>query len=93
MELISAYSILNASMLKVAESLNILQKVKESDKVPYIRLKSNPYVMSSNTVRCCQVVSAHDLREYRNKFHTIQLKESFNSWLDILLSIDKGEEY
>ncbi|MCI9050700.1 MAG: hypothetical protein HFI05_02060 [Lachnospiraceae bacterium] len=91
MDLISAYCILNVGMLKVAKSLNILQEVKESEKIPYIKLKPNPYVISTNTIRYCQVISAHDLNQYKNKFHTIQLKENFNSWLDVLLSIDKGD--
>lgn len=93
MDSIDAYRVINKSVLSVALSLNALEEVKEEKKQQYIRLEEAAFVLTEETNRYCQVVSAHDLHQYKNKFHSISLKEKFECWIDVLLSIDKGEYF
>lgn len=93
MDSIDAFRAINKSIMDVAKSLNVLEEVKEEKKQQYIRLEETTFVLTEETNRYCQVVSAHDLHQYKNRFHSISLKEKFECWIDVLLSIDKGEEY
>lgn len=92
MDICLAYKTINKTTLDVAKSLNVLQEVKVEEKRDFIRLEESTFVLSEETDRYSQVVSAHDLHQYKNRFYSIRLEEDMSCWLDILLSIDKGVE-
>ena len=92
MDIIDAYTLIDRAVLAVAKSINILNEVEDEKRTDYVRLEENPFVLTEDIKRVCQVVTAHDLREYRNKFHSIKLEEAATSWLQLLLQIDEKVE-
>jgi len=90
---LSDFVILNKSLAAVARSMNILQAVEDVEqKVPQIRLKENPYVLTEKSKRCMAAVTAHDLNQYKRHIYTIGLQENVTSWLDELLRAGKEVE-
>lgn len=87
------YVMLNESLAAVGRSVNVLQTVEVAEqKVPQVRLKESPYLLTERSKRCMVAVSAHDLNQYKRHIYTIGLQENMTSWLDELLRIDKEVE-
>lgn len=92
MDICSAYQIINSSVLKVAKSVNVLTVPVEEEEVEFIRLEESPIKISEEIKRHTKVVTAHNLFEYKNSFHSIKLSKSSGTLLDHLLKIDEREE-
>jgi len=92
MDLYTAYSAVNKSVLNVAKSVNAIKEPSMEKPKVYTRIKENPVVLTEDTRLTCQIVTAHDLQQYRNTFHNVKLRENVGSWLRNLLSIDKTED-
>jgi hypothetical protein len=92
MDIYTAYRILDSQLIKVLDSVNMLETVKEPDKVKLLRIQENPFVLSEESERINRsVLTAHDINQYKNQVHVISLQENVHSWLEKLLEIDKGE--
>lgn len=87
MDIIDSYAIINKSVLEVMRAVNRLEEVPTQKKKEYIRLQENPFTLSKETERDSQIVTAHDLNQYKVRFHSIRLENKVESWLQILLSI------
>lgn len=92
MDYIEIYSAINKSLISVAESITALKPVEDKKVEPYVRLQENPFVLTEDIARVSQVVTAHELNEYVNKFYSISLRDKTSSWLQYLLRIDKEAE-
>ena len=93
MDIYSAYAVLGKSVLEVLDSTNRLNTVEEPKVERIVRLKENPFVLTEETERvCASVITAHNLSDYRNSFHSIKLKHQTDSWLLALLDMTKGED-
>ena len=86
----TSYKILNKHLLDIAKSITRLQPVVEEEPVAYLRLQEVRTPISVSYERVCASVVAHDLIEYKNKYHAFQLEENVFTWLDNLLN--EGEE-
>lgn len=93
MDIITAFRIINHDVLDVIKATNILNEVasKKEDKPAFVRLKESPYILTEKTAYHSQVVTAHDLRQYRKRFNTTVLRNADATWLDALLKIDNKE--
>ena len=88
MEQVIALCNLNKHLLTVAKSINPIVSLRDDKPIAYIRMEERPYVLTEETKRVCQVVTAHNLSQYRNKFYSIKVEEEIVTWLDKLLQID-----
>lgn len=91
MDIFTAYSAINKSVLEVLYSLNKLKPVEEYLKPDFIRLEETPFILTEETAVNTQVVTAHDLQQYKNSFHSIRLQADVHTWLQELLKIDEME--
>jgi len=89
MDIYSSYVEINRCIIGVLDSLNSIHPVVEEEQVDYVRLIESPFIVTDSVKRACDLVSAHDLNEYRNRFYSIKLEDSASSWLLDLLNIDK----
>lgn len=85
------YKILDKTLISIVDTIVPLAKPEVKKKSRGVRLEVNPYSITVDSNRSSSVVSAHDLRQYRNHIHTIQLEENYSSWLEELLEIDRME--
>lgn len=92
MDVCTAYSILDAQILEVAKSINVLNEAPTPTAVSQIRLEEVPFVVTDEIKRNCAAVTAHNLEQYKNVQHSIKLKEDVTSWIDVLLEVDEREE-
>ena len=90
MNICSALKIVNQNLLDLIQCIHLLEPVEVETRAEYVRLEENPFILSEEVSRCTGVVTAHDLHQYRNRFHSIKLQQSLGVWLDILMDIDKG---
>ena len=83
---LSDYTVLNQSLLDLVHSVNVLKAVPStSEPVSQIRLKENPYIITTSSKRALNAVTAHDLNQYRKQIVQIKLNEDIETWHDILL--------
>lgn len=92
MDVFSAYSAINRAVIKSIEAVNILTVPEEPKKQSYLRLEDNPFVLTDDVAVTCQVVTAHNINQYKNKYYSIKLEENVHSWLQDLLAIDEKEK-
>lgn len=91
MDFITADQALIRSLINVAKSTNSLTEVKEEERIPYVRLEEKSFVLTDTIKRTCEVVTAHNVNQYKKTFHSIKLREKSEIWLQKLLDIDKKE--
>lgn len=83
---ISAYAIINKSVLQVANDTVLLNTEEIQDKPYQVRLEEAPYSIAERRNRLDGVVVvAHDLSQYVNKFYSIILKTKDEVPLDYLI--------
>lgn len=88
MDIFTSFGVVNKSILNVVRSVNVLTPVEDELKQDYIRLEENPFVLTEDAALQSQVVTAHNLFQYKNSFHGIELEEDVHCWLEELLNID-----
>lgn len=92
MDLYTAYGILDRQLIKVLESVNVVKEVKLPEKGRLLRIKEASFNLSEESETMNRaVLTAHDINQYKNHVYVIGLQENVHSWLEYLLSIDKGE--
>lgn len=91
MDILTADQALIKSLIVVAESINPIEPVREEKSVPYVRLEEKSFVLTDTIKRTCEVVTAHNINQYKRTFHSIKLLEKSEIWLQKLLDIDKKE--
>lgn len=85
-DIIDAYRIVNASVLRVADDLVPLEVMEPYDKPSQIRLEEAVFSVAETRDRLDGiVVVAHDLTQYTNKFYSITLDTSDVVWIDYLV--------
>lgn len=90
-DLITAYSILNKSVLNVLNDLVPLTTVDFDNNV-YTRLEEvEPDVTESRQRLNNAVVVAHKLDQYVNKFYIIKLEEANAAAIDLLINVDMSQ--
>lgn len=83
---IDAYRIVNASILRVADDLVLLDVMEPDDKPSQIRLEEAVFSIAETRERLDgTVVVAHELSQYTNKFYSITLKTRDVAWIDYLV--------
>lgn len=92
MDIYSAYSAVNKSVLDVVRSLNILEPVKEEAPADMLRVEESPLMLTQDIMAAGRVVTAHNITQYKNDFHRLVLEEDVTTVLDSLLAIDKQME-
>ena len=92
MDIFTAYGALNKSVINVVKSLNMLEPVKEEVKVDMLRVEESPFLLTQDIVAAGKVVTAHNLHQYKNSFHKLDMEEDVHSLLEDLLEIDKQME-
>ena len=90
MEISRAFAAIDRSLVDVAKSINVLSYPPEEKPRKYLRLEDSAYVLTEEVKTMCQVVTAHNLQQYRNEFHSIKLEDDVTCWLDYLL--EENEE-
>lgn len=90
MDIYSAYGMINKSLLDVVSSVNRLTPVSDPEVVESIRVEESDFVISEEIEARCQVVTAHNLYQYKNQFHSMHMQEDIYSLLEDLLDIDRG---
>ena len=91
--ILDAYSIINGSILQVCKDTNKLNLyVEDKPAPPTFRLVEETFVITDESKkRLTGVITAHDLSQYTNRFYGINLKESVDVWLDILINVNKRD--
>lgn len=92
MDIYTAYAVLDKQISNVIDALNILDPIPDPVKPDYVRLEESPFILTEEAKRCCDVVTAHDLNQYKSRFHSIRMEDDVRTWLDKLLEIDEREE-
>jgi len=85
MDIYTAFSSVNKAVLDVIHSLNFLQPVKNVEKPKYVRLEETPFILTEEISTTCQIITAHDLHQYRNKYYKIKLQDDVRSWRQQLM--------
>lgn len=90
-DIMTAYSILNKSVLNVLNDMVPLT-VLETDDPVYTRLEEiEPDVSECRQQVNEAVVVAHKLDQYMNKFYIIKLEEAQSTLIDDLINIDMSK--
>lgn len=85
-DIIDAYRIVNASVLRVANDLVELESFDVPDRSSQLRLDEAVFSVAETRRRLDGVVVvAHDLTQYTNKFYSITLNTSETVWIDYLV--------
>lgn len=85
-DIIDAYRIVNASVLRVANDLVELESFDVTDRSSQLRLDEAVFSVAETRRRLDGVVVvAHDLTQYTNKFYSITLNTSETVWIDYLV--------
>lgn len=87
-----ANRIILGSVLEVIQSIIPLEEAPEVAKSDFIRLVESPFELTDSIKRGCAAITAHNLDQYRNPYHSIRLKDDIEIDLDCLLAIDEREE-
>ena len=91
-DVIDAYRIVNTSILRVAEDLVILAVMELPDRSSQIRLEEAAYSVAEIRNRIDgNVIVAHDLSQYTNKFYSITLNTGETVWLDYRVGHNMSE--
>lgn len=88
MDVYSAYSAINKSVLNVVRSIVAMEPVKEEEKIDVIRVKESPLVLTKDIMVAGKVVTAHNLHQYKNNFYKLSIENNIECLLDDLLEID-----
>ncbi len=90
---ISAMKVINRSLIDVVDALNPLTPVEyEVEAAPY-RMVEKPQVLAvEQQQRVTSIITAHNIAQYSNKFHSVALKEDVECWLDWLLDASYIDE-
>lgn len=84
--IISAYRLVNQSILRVANDLVGLTVLETQSKPSYVRLEESTYSVAETQERLVNtVVVAHDLSQYVNHFYSIELTTNDTVWLNYLI--------
>ena len=85
-DIIDAYQIINASVLRVANDMVKLDTFEADSKPSQVRLEEAIFSIAETRQRLDgTVVVAHELSQYTNKFYSITLNTSETVWLDYLV--------
>ncbi len=87
-DIIDAYKIVNTSVLDVIRSVNPLKMLEDEDRSGYVRVRETGFNTAERSYRLTNVVVAHDLMQYMNRFHSIVLREKSICYMDILWDLD-----
>ena len=87
-DLIDAYRIIDKAILDVANDLVPLEQLELDVNPVVMRLHEMPYDLAARNARIKPVVVAHDLRQYVQRFYSIQIEDSEKCLLDILIDIN-----
>lgn len=91
MEFYKSHAIMNKSLVDVLDSMCILTLHQEPEPKKYVRLEDSAYTLTEDVAVTCQVVTAHNIQQYKNSFHSIKLEDDIDSWLSIMED-DKEDE-
>lgn len=84
--LIDSYWALNKSVQKVLDSVVELLVIEVPDIPPAdIRLTQSTFDVAERMARVAPVVTAHDLSQYVNRFYSLDLEGSSDTWFDLLI--------
>lgn len=86
MDFITAYAVINAAVLRVAEDLVPLDVLEYDSRTAQIRLEDTSFSIAETRGRLDNiVVVAHNLEQYTNKFYSITLSSGEGVWIDHLI--------
>ena len=90
---IDAYRIINQSILKVVKDMVPIKPldIEPPTWVEQHRLVESTFLVAERNQRVANVVVAHNLNQYVNKFYQIDLVEGTECYLDYLIDIDYSE--
>ena len=80
------YKVMYNDLLELMKSSNGITPPKEPESVDYVRLVENPFKLTSEMAASENVVTAHKLSQYRNKFRSIKLESATDPWLKKLVA-------
>lgn len=91
-DLISVYRMLDTSLIKTLKAVNVLTEHEEESNEYIPRLRERKYFISESVKRNVSVVTAHDLKQYKNNFNTVRVEDVTPSWVTELLKVDEENE-
>lgn len=93
--LIDGYKIINHHLAEVVNATILLETLEVEDERPVARLEESTFNVAEKTRTLKSCVTAHDVRQYINKFYSISLVEGETCLFDTLLDSlnDELEEY
>lgn len=92
MDIFAAYQTLDRQVENVLQSINKITLIPDPIKPDYIRLEESPFVLTDEAKRCSEVVTAHDINQYKNEFHSFKLVDDIDCWLYYILKVDERKE-
>lgn len=93
--LIDGYKIINHHLAEVVNATVLLETLNVEDERPVARLEESTFNVAEKTRTLKSCVTAHDVRQYINRFYSISLVEEESCLFDILLDSlnDDLEDY
>lgn len=86
------YQAINNSTIELIESFNPIAPPEIKERISYVRLEENPFHLTDETAAVRDLVTAHKLKQYKNRFKTIKLEENIEVKLDKLLAVHREVE-
>lgn len=86
MTLIDAYIGINKITADLIQNVVKLNKTKNEPVVDYIRLQESGFTVSEEDRQIQRaLLTAYDLTQYKNEYHSLELAQDVKSWLSIML--------
>lgn len=86
MNTVEALSQMNKFVLRVMDSMNVLEVVQVPKPVDYVRIEESEYVVSEeDKLMQRALLTAHDINQYKNEYHSLDLMQNEESWFSKML--------